>query len=144
MIPQKLKLLIDFLETFPECSLSSTVWKDTIKMIGHHSRSREVTDQSCPIYGCARDNHARYSSVQVIFCDSSKHNLLKQYLRKKNPTGRKCPAYGTKLYEICRKITPFKTTWTQSVRIVAVFAVVICIPEYIFLNNFNYIFFSFR
>ena len=52
-------------------------------MIGHHSRSREVTDQSCPIYGCARDNHARYSSVQVIFCDSSKHNLLKQYLRKK-------------------------------------------------------------
>ena len=32
MIPQKFKLPMNFLETFPGCSLPSTVSKDTIKM----------------------------------------------------------------------------------------------------------------
>ena len=46
MIPQKLKLPMDFFETFPECSLPSAVSKNTIKMIGHYSRLRDVTGQS--------------------------------------------------------------------------------------------------
>ena len=33
-------------ETFPECSLPSTVSKYTIKMIGHHSHLRNVMGQS--------------------------------------------------------------------------------------------------
>ena len=33
---------MNFFETFPECSLPSTVSKNTIKMIGHHSRLRDV------------------------------------------------------------------------------------------------------
>ena len=37
-IPQKLKLPMDLFETFPECSLPSTVSKNTIKMIGRHAR----------------------------------------------------------------------------------------------------------
>ena len=56
---------MNFLETFPECSLPSTVSKNTIVMIGHHSRLRDVMGQSYPIYACARANHVRYSSV---FC----------------------------------------------------------------------------
>ena len=38
VIPQKLNFPMNFFETFPECSLPSTVSKNTIKMIGHHSR----------------------------------------------------------------------------------------------------------
>ena len=33
-------------ETFPECSLLSPVSKNTIKMMGHHSRLRDVMGQS--------------------------------------------------------------------------------------------------
>ena len=40
VIPKKKKLPMNFLETFPECSLLSTVSKKTIKMIGHHSHSQ--------------------------------------------------------------------------------------------------------
>ena len=40
---------MNFLETFPECSLPSTVSKNTIQLVGHHARIRDVTDQSCPI-----------------------------------------------------------------------------------------------
>ena len=58
VIPQKLKLPMNFFETFPECSLPSTVLKDTIKMIGHHPRLRDVTGQSYPIYACTRANNA--------------------------------------------------------------------------------------
>ena len=36
----------NFFETFPECSLPSTVSKNTIKMIGHPSRLRDVMGQS--------------------------------------------------------------------------------------------------
>ena len=39
---------MNFFETFPECSLPSTVSKNTIKMIGHHSRLRDVMGQSTP------------------------------------------------------------------------------------------------
>ena len=61
-------------ETFPECSLPSAVSKNTIKMIGHHSRLRDVMGQSYLICVCARTNHARYSSVQVTFAVA--RNLL--------------------------------------------------------------------
>ena len=50
---------MNFFETFPECSLPSTVSKNTIKMIGHHSRLRDVMGQSYLICACARTNHAR-------------------------------------------------------------------------------------
>ena len=73
---------MNFFKTFPECSLPSTVSKNTLKMIGHHSRLRDVMGQSYPIYACTRANHARYSSVQVTFCGSSEHSLLKKYLGK--------------------------------------------------------------
>ena len=66
---------MNFFETFPECSLPSTVSKNKIKMIGHHSRLRDAMSQSYPIYACTRANHARYSSVQVTFCGSSKQSL---------------------------------------------------------------------
>ena len=46
VIPQKLNLPINFFETFPESSLLSTVSKKTIKMIGHHSRLKDMIGQS--------------------------------------------------------------------------------------------------
>ena len=46
---QKKNLPMNFYETFPECSLPSTVSKNRIKMIGHHSRLRAVISQSYPI-----------------------------------------------------------------------------------------------
>ena len=52
VIPQKLNLPMNFFETFPESSLLSTVSKKTIKMIGHHSRLRDMMGQSYPIYAC--------------------------------------------------------------------------------------------
>ena len=64
-----------FSETFPECSLPSTVSKNTIKMIGHHSHLREVMGQSYLICACTCANHAHYSSVHVTFCGSSKDCL---------------------------------------------------------------------
>ena len=72
---------MNFFETFPECSLPSTVLKNAIKMIGHHSRLRDVMGQSYFICACTRAKyHARYSSVHVTFCGSSKH---KSNTRKK-------------------------------------------------------------
>ena len=65
---------MNFSETFPECSLPRTVSKNTIKMIGHHSRLRDVMAPSYPFYACTRVNHARYSSVNVAFCGSSKNS----------------------------------------------------------------------
>ena len=76
VIPQKKKFPINFFETFPECSPPSIVSKKTIKMIGHHSRLRDMMGQSYPIYACPRANHGHYSSVHVKFCGSSKHILL--------------------------------------------------------------------
>ena len=76
VIPKKLKLpTMNFFETFPECSLPSTVSKNAIKMIGHHSRLRDVMGQSYLICACTRANHARYSSVHATFCGSSKDSL---------------------------------------------------------------------
>ena len=46
-----------------------------IKMIGHHSRLRDVMSQSYHIYACTRPNKACPSSVQVKFCGSSKQSL---------------------------------------------------------------------
>ena len=72
------KLPMNFFETFPECSPLSIVSKKkkTIKMIGHHSRLRDMMSQSSPIYACSRANHAHYSSVHVQFCSSSKRTLI--------------------------------------------------------------------
>jgi len=77
VIPQKLNLSMNFFETIPETSLLSTVSKNTIKMIGHHPRLRDMMGQSYPIHACTCANHAHYSSVHVAFCGSSKHALLK-------------------------------------------------------------------
>ena len=77
VIPQKLNLPMNFFETFPESSLLSTVSKKTIKMIGHHSRLRDMMGQSYPIYACTGAYHAHYLSVHVTFCGSSKHTLFK-------------------------------------------------------------------
>ena len=63
-----------FFETFLECSLPSTVSKNKIKITGHHSRLRDVMGQSYLICARTRANHARYSSVHVTFCGSSKHS----------------------------------------------------------------------
>ena len=92
--------------TFPECPPPSIVWKKKIKMIGHHSRLRDMMGQSYPIYACCRANHAHYSSVHVKFCSSSKHTLLK-YNLEKNVRGRKCGAYRTISYKIWTLITQF-------------------------------------
>ena len=77
VIPQKLNLPMNFLETFPESSLLSTVSIKTITMIGHHSRLRDMMGQSYPIYACTSAYHAHYLSVHVTFCGSSKHTLFK-------------------------------------------------------------------
>ena len=69
---------MNFFETFPESSLLSTVSKRTIKMIGRHSRLKDMIGQSYPIYACTCANHAYYSSVHITFCGSSKHTLLKK------------------------------------------------------------------
>jgi len=50
VIPQKLNLPMVFFEIFSESSLPSTVSKKTIKMIGHHSRLRDMMGQSYPIF----------------------------------------------------------------------------------------------
>ena len=71
----EIKVTDEFFETFPECSLPRIVSKNTIKMVGPHSRLRDMMAQSYPFYACTRANHARYSSVHVTFCGSSKHSL---------------------------------------------------------------------
>ena len=50
VILQKLNLPMDFFEIFSESSLLSTVSKNIIKMIGHHSHLRDMMGQSYPIY----------------------------------------------------------------------------------------------
>ena len=80
-------------------------------MIGHPTRLRDMIGQSYPIYACTRANHVHYSSVDVKFCSSSKHTLLKEHLGK-NLTGRKCRAYRTISYKMWGQIAQFKTTWT--------------------------------
>jgi len=83
VIPHKLKLPMNFFETFPESSLLSTVLKKAIKMIGHHSRLRDIMGESYPIYACTRAIHAHYLSVHVTFCGSSKKHFIKVTLGKK-------------------------------------------------------------
>ena len=78
VIPEKKKLPMNFFEAFPECSTSSICSKKKpVKMIGHHSRLRDMMGQFYPIYGSSGANHAHYSSLHVKFCSSSKHTLLK-------------------------------------------------------------------
>jgi len=73
VILQKLNLPMDFFEIFSESSLLSTVSKNIIKMIGHHSHLRDMMGQSYPIYACTSAYRAHYLSVHVTFCGSSKH-----------------------------------------------------------------------
>ena len=67
MIPQKLKLPMNFFKTFSDCSLPRPVSKNKIKKIGHHPRKRDMMGQSCPIYACTRANHARYHESTLHF-----------------------------------------------------------------------------
>ena len=55
------KFPIDFFQTFPECSPPSIVSEKTIKMIGHHSRLRDMMGQSYPIYACSRANYTIFN-----------------------------------------------------------------------------------
>ena len=106
MIPQNKSYRWKFFKLFLNLFYQALFQKrKTIKMIGHHSRLRNVMDQSYPINACIRANHARYSSVHLTFC------LLRYYLGK-NLTSRKFRAYRTIWYTICGKIPLFKTTWT--------------------------------
>ena len=52
---------MNFFETFPECSLPSSVSKNTIKMVGRQARLRDVTDGPILPNLClyTRANHAR-------------------------------------------------------------------------------------
>ena len=61
---------MNFFKTLSEYSLQSTVSKNKMKKIGHHSRKRDMMGQSCPIYAYTRANRARYSLVYVTFCGS--------------------------------------------------------------------------
>ena len=77
LFPQKKKFPINFFEIFPDCSPPSIVSKKkkTIKMIGHHSRLRQMMGQSYPIYACSRANHEHYSSVVVPRMNEALFNL---------------------------------------------------------------------
>jgi len=75
VIPQKLNLPMNFFKIFPESSLLRAASKKTIKMIGYHSRLRDMMGQSYTIYDCTCAYHAPYLSVHVTFCGSSKHTL---------------------------------------------------------------------
>ena len=66
--------------------------------------------QSYLVYAFTRANHARYSSVHVTFCGSSKQFI--KVIFGKNLTDRKCRAYRTISYKMYGKIALFKTTWT--------------------------------
>ena len=48
MIPQKLKFPMNFFSTFPECSLPSSISKNTIKMIGNQVCLRWHVSQNIP------------------------------------------------------------------------------------------------
>ena len=77
VFPQKLKLPMIFFKLSLNVLHQALFRKKSIKMIGHHSRLRDMMGQSYPIYACSRANHAHYSSVHVKFCSTSKHTLLK-------------------------------------------------------------------
>ena len=102
---------MNFFETFPECSLPSTVSKNTIKMIGHHSRLKDVMANLTPFMPVlvliTRVVH-RYTLHFAV----ARNISYKSNTREKNLTGRKCRAYITTSYKICGNITLFETTWT--------------------------------
>ena len=74
---------MDFLKlVLHECSLPSLVRKYN-KLIGHHVCSRDVMDQSYPVYTCThestRADHSRYPSVHVTFRGGWVHSLLERF-----------------------------------------------------------------
>ena len=102
---------MNFFETFPQCSLPSTVSKNTIKMIGHHSRLRDVMSQSYLIVPVlvliTRVIHRSKLHFAV-----ARNIVYKSNTQEKNLTGRKCRVHRTIFYKICGNITLFETTWT--------------------------------
>ena len=66
VIPQKLTLPMNVFETFPECSLPSTVLKNNKNDRSPCSLKRG-DGQSYPIYVCTRANHARYGSRSKLY-----------------------------------------------------------------------------
>ena len=95
-------------ETFPECSLPSTVSKNTIKMIGHHSRLRDVMGQSYLI--CA-------STVLVLIMRvihrSTLHFFTKVILGKKLDR-QKVSGIQNNVYKICGNISHMDLKRSQS------------------------------
>ena len=100
---------MNFFETFPKCSLPSTVSKNAIKMIGHHSLLRDVVGQSYLIVPVlVLITHVIHRST--LHYAVARNIVYKSNTRKKNLTGRKCRAYRTISYKISGNITLFETT----------------------------------
>ena len=71
---------MNFFETFPKVSLSSTVWKNTINKTGLRARNLRDTmmGQCYPVYACTCANHMRYSSGHITWCSSWKHTMVEK------------------------------------------------------------------
>ena len=85
---------MNFFETFPECTLPSTVSKNVIKMIGHHSRLRDVMAQSypfMPVLGLITRVIHRLKLHSAV----ARNTAHKSKYSGKNLTGRKCREYRT-------------------------------------------------
>ena len=65
-------------DTFSECSLPSTVSKNVIKMIGYHSRLRDVN----LICACTRANQARYIHRSMLHFAVARNIVNKNNTRK--------------------------------------------------------------
>ena len=75
VIPRKLKLPTNFfLKLSPNVLYQALFRKSKTKMIGYYARLRNVMGQSYSIYAYTRANNARYSSIHVTFCGSSKYS----------------------------------------------------------------------
>ena len=77
---------MNFFETFSECSLPSTVSKNTIKIMGHHSRLRDVMGQSYLICACTQEKTWQVESVKHIEQFHIKFVETSYYLKRR---GRK-------------------------------------------------------
>ena len=120
---------MNFFATFPGCSLPSIVSKNTIKMIGHHSRLRDMIGQSQLICACTRANHARYSSVDVTFCGSSRQVESAEHIEQ----------YYIKFVERSHYLSPRgRKAFVESLFLRSKFA------SQSNVHSFTYIFFSFR
>ena len=101
-----------FFETFPECSLPSTVSKNTIKLIGHHSRLRDVMRANLLPFVSVIVLITRVIHRSTLHFAAAQNIVYKSNTREKNLTGRKCRVYRTISFKICGNSTIFETTWT--------------------------------